>query len=86
MNFDNEKCDEAVKHATIRFIREVSSVSAGGIQLNDKTILFKRKVDGVDNNQKLERVVELALDQVTFDHDSVLKAFRKKKPYIFEEL
>lgn len=50
LNFDNEKCDEAVKHATIRFIREVSSVSASGIELNDKTILFKRKVDGVDKN------------------------------------
>lgn len=62
LNFDNERCDEGVKHATVRFIREVSSSSASGIELKDRTILFKRKVEGVNSNAKMERTVELHLD------------------------
>jgi len=40
----------------------------------------------VDSRSKTERTIELALDQINFDNDSLLKTLRKRKPYIFEEL
>jgi hypothetical protein len=30
LNFDNKECDEAVKKVTVKFVREVTSVSSKG--------------------------------------------------------
>ena len=42
INLDNRGCDTDVKRAKVRLIREVTSVSASGVEYTDKTILMKR--------------------------------------------
>ena len=64
----------------------MSSVSASGVEFKDKTVMLNRKVEGTPAKSKMDRTVELILDQINFDHDQHLKEFRKKKPYIFQEM
>ena len=42
LNFDNRGCDTDVKSAKVRLIRELTSVSASGVEYTDKAILMKR--------------------------------------------
>jgi hypothetical protein len=86
INYDNEACDEGIKHAKVRFIREITSTSAHGIEFVDKTVLIKRKIEGAESKQKDEKIAELVLDQIHFTNDHYLKDYRKKKPYIVEEM
>lgn len=47
INFDNKGCNEDISRIKVRFIWEVSSISASGVEFKDKIVMLKRKVDGI---------------------------------------
>ncbi|CDW75052.1 UNKNOWN [Stylonychia lemnae] len=86
LNFDNKECDTDVKSAKVRLIREINSVSAGGVEYSDKTILMKRKCEGVHAKTTQQRIFQIPLDIIDFKRDSLLKDFRKKRQFFCEEM
>eukprot|EP00347_Sterkiella_histriomuscorum_P016070 403354603 len=86
INLDNSECDQDVKRAKVRFIREITAVSAHGVEYKDQTILMKRVCEGVNQRSSVNRTVQLPLDQVDFAVDSHLKDFKKRQPLYAEEM
>lgn len=86
VNFDNAACSTDVQRAKVRLIREVSAVSAKGVELKDQCILMKRVCEGVGARSQAKRVIELPLSQIDFSQDSVIKDFKKKSPLYAEEM
>ena len=72
VNLDNKECDESIKKVGLKFFREFTSTSVQGVKLTDRTLLMKRKSDGVGSKVAVNRIIELPLDLMKFDKDSTL--------------
>lgn len=86
INLDNSDCDQEVKRAKVRLIREIVAHSAHGVEFKDQTIIMKRVSDGVAARTQVNRTVQFPLDQIDFSVDQHLKDFKKKNPLYAEEM